>query len=306
MNLKQFRYVIILAGEGSFSKAAEVLNISQPSLSQYIKKIETQLGVELFERVNNTVKLTDAGRIFVETGRKMLELERQMQNQLLEIAEHKAGTIIVGTTPYRSTTMMPKVAAEFQKRYPGMHLVVDERDTHSLIEAAERGEFDICVLTAPVDERIFATEFITDEEILLAVPKNCSLDKKAARLAISMEDRKYPAVDARVFDEEAFVMITEMQVMQKFLDDLCLDYDLHLKKAAIVKSLEAQIEMVQERVGAAIVPSGIEKSNNFSEKITYYSLVQNLQKRKVVAIYRKEKYLSEVIETLIQIMQGLF
>lgn len=63
MNHKQFNYVLTLAKEGSFSKAADVLNISQPSLSQYIKKIEQQIGLELFDRANGEIRLTDAGRV---------------------------------------------------------------------------------------------------------------------------------------------------------------------------------------------------------------------------------------------------
>ena len=83
MNARQFRYILVLAAEGSFSKAAKVLNISQPSLSQYVKKIEKQCGLSLFERTNNEVRLTDAGRVYIEAGRKILDIEHQMEGQFL-------------------------------------------------------------------------------------------------------------------------------------------------------------------------------------------------------------------------------
>lgn len=76
MNAKQFKYVLTLANQGSFSKAAEVLEISQPSLSQYVKKIEQQIGLPLFDRINGVVRLTDAGRLYINTGRKVLEKVR--------------------------------------------------------------------------------------------------------------------------------------------------------------------------------------------------------------------------------------
>ena len=305
MNLKQLKYVIVLANERSFSRAADILNISQPSLSQYIKKIEKQIGLELFERTNGHVRLTDAGKIYLDTGRKILDLEHQMKTQLMELAECKKGSIIVGTTPFRSVTMMPRVVVEFKKLYPGIHVVVDERGTQELSEGAERGEFDLCVVTLPVNERIYNYDIIVEEEIFIAVPKNSEIDKKLNENSIRMEGRKYKAVNVNLLNHEAFVMITEAQIMQKRLQDLCTDYNLKLETAAVVKSLEAQIAMVRERVGAAFVPTGVEKFEGKDEKISYYSFVQELPRRKVVAMYHKEKKMSKVVRDLISIMQEI-
>ncbi len=305
MNMKQLKYVLVLAKEGSFSKAADALDITQPSLSQYIKKIEKELGVELFDRANGNVRLTSAGKVYVETGRKILDMEHQMQNRLTDISEYKEGAVVIGTTPFRSATMMPLVVAEFNKYYPGMHIVVDERGTQELQEAAERGEFDLCVLTAPVDERIFKSEQIIEEELVVAVPKGSVLAEKLRANSAEISNRKYKAVDARILDGEAFVMITDTQVMQKTLNNLCRDYNLHLNKATVVKSLEAQIEMVRQGIGAALVPTGIQKNGEVDERIQYFSLAQELPHRQVVVIYRKEQYITEVTKTLIEIMKGI-
>ena len=75
MNTKQLKYGLVLARDGSFSRAANTLNITQPSLSQYIRKIEKELGTELFDRANGDVRLTDAGRVYLEAGRQILDLE---------------------------------------------------------------------------------------------------------------------------------------------------------------------------------------------------------------------------------------
>lgn len=69
MNTKQFKQALVLAHEGSFSKSADVLNITQPSLSQYIKKIEKEIGLELFDRTNGDVQTTDAGHVYINAGR---------------------------------------------------------------------------------------------------------------------------------------------------------------------------------------------------------------------------------------------
>lgn len=298
MNLKQIKYVLTIAKEGSISKAAEELNISQPSLSQYIKKIEKELDVELFDRANGNCIITDAGRLYVETGRRILALEGQLQSNLLDIKENRAGSVTVGTTPFRSVSMMPSIVSAFKGRYPGLHMVVAEQGAQELKEAAERGEFDFCIVTLPVDERTLTAEVIMEEELVVAVPENSGLDKLLKENAIEHKERKYRAADAALIDRQEFVMLTDAQMMQKALDNLCKDNGISLKKAAVVKSLEAQIEMVRAGIGAALVPTGLIKYRE-NEGVNYYSLINELPKRKVAIVYRKDKKLSKVLRNLI-------
>ena len=304
MNMKQFKYVLVLADVGSFSRAADELNISQPSLSQYIKKIELQLGVELFNRTNGTVRLTDAGKVYIEVGKRILDLENQMQHRFSDLVEHKSGSITVGTTPFRSVTLMPTVLAKFKEIYPGIHIIIDEQETNVLKEAEEKGEFDLCVLTLPVDEKKFAYELIMEEEVVIAIPKDSELNDILKRHVIKKDGCKYEAIDFRLLEGQEFVMITESQIMQRTLNNLCLDSGIEVKTAAVVKSLESQIEMVRKGVGIALVPTGVCKVDD--GKVSYYSLLQEVQRRKVVVVYRKEQYLSAVEKDLIDVMKSLF
>lgn len=297
MNLKQFKYVHVLATAGSFAKAADMLGISQPSLSQYVKKIEQQLGVELFDRTGGALRLTDAGRIYLEAGRKILNLEHQMLGQLNDLADYKDGTVVIGTSPYRSASMMPEVAKRFQQLYPGMHLVIEEMTSQELSEAAERGQFDLCLTMLPVNERLFQYEKITCEELILAVP--AGFPQFPAK---EMEDRKYPAIAAAVLDQQPFVMITQGQFMQRALEDLAVDHRLSFRKAAVVKSLEAQIAMVRAGVGMALLPSGIERFCT-REEVRFYSLQQALPKREVVVMWQKDRRLNQTTKELIGIMK---
>ena len=191
MNTKQLKYVLVLAQEGSFSKAADRLNISQPSLSQYIKKMETELGISLFDRSGGWVRLTDAGKVCIETGQKILELERNMERRFSDLMTYQTGTIVVGLSAHRSVKLMPRVAAEFQKRYPGMVLRLEERPRPDLMEAASRGEFDLCVTTLPVEQSLFAAETLFHEEMILAVPTDSDLCRTLSAHAEPLEDRHY-------------------------------------------------------------------------------------------------------------------
>ncbi len=292
MNSKQLQYVLTLAREGTFSKAADALNITQPSLSQYIKKIEREIGIELFDRTNGDVRITDAGRVYLEAGRRILDIEHQMENAFTDLSAHKTGTLIVGVAPYRAAGMMPAIVSAFQKLHPGMHLIIREGTTAELVEGMERGEYDLALTLLPVDKRVFSYEKVVEEELVLAVPAAWPQFP-----AVQMDGRKYPAVDARVLDGQAMVMLTDTQFMQKQLEDLLLEYKVTVSVAVVVKSLEAQIEMVKAGVGMALMPSGIERFCR-DDSVSFYSFQDALPKREVVVMWRKDGKRSRVAEEL--------
>lgn len=298
MNTKQFKYVLLLAQEGSFSRTAEMLNISQPSLSQFIKKIEKEIGMELFDRTNGDVRLTDAGRVYLEAGRKIADIEHQMEVSFSDLLSRKSGSLIIGAAPYRAAGMMPEIAASFQELHPGMHLVIREGTTAELTEGMEHGEYDMALTLLPIDQRIFQYEKVMEEELVLAVPS--SFDPLPAE---AMPDRKYPAADAKILDGQSLVMLTDPQYMQKQLDNLCKDYQLNVRPAAVVKSLEAQIEMIKAGVGIALVPSGIERFCR--GEVTFYSFIQKLPRREVVVAWRKDRKLSEAAEELKNVIRSI-
>ena len=299
MNTKQFQYVLTLANESSFSKAADILNISQPSLSQYIKKIEREVGITLFDRTKGDVRITDAGKIYIETARKILDLEHQMEISLSDIAENHAGSLIIGATPYRAASMLPVITASFRKLYPGMHLIIREGTTAELAETMEHGEFDLALTLLPIDKRLFNYEKIAEEELVLAVPASFP-----ALQANRIPNRKYPAVDAAVLNHKRLVMLTDTQYMQKQLHNIIRDGKLTVAPAAVVKSLEAQIEMVKAGVGMALMPSGIERFCKINEVI-FYSFTESLPRREVVVMWRKDRKLSQIADQLKRVIGSI-
>lgn len=210
-NFKQFQYVLTLAHEGSFSRAADTLNITQPSLSQYIKKIEREIGAELFDCMNGDVRLTDAGRAYIEIGRKMLDLEHQMEEKLSDIASYRSGTISIGISAHRSVALMPSVVKKFKKLYPGITLQIVEKNRHELIEATEHGEFDLVITTLSVDDTLFDSELLFVEENVIAAsePLPCR----------NLERRRFSVINAGSLNHLSFAMLNEDHLMQKELDE---------------------------------------------------------------------------------------
>lgn len=170
MNAKQFEYVLTLSKTFNFTLAAYELGIAQPSLSQYIKKMEKELGMDLFIRNRQDIRLIEAGRMYLEAGRKIMDIEHRMQSDLLDILEYKFGFLTVGTSPFRSASMMPEIVSRFQKNYLGIHIVVEEHTIGELLDGVEHGAYDLCLTVLPINERIFDYEKVSEEELILAVP----------------------------------------------------------------------------------------------------------------------------------------
>lgn len=291
MNLKQFRYVLTLADEGSFSRAAETLNIKQPSLSQYIKKVEKEVGMELFDRSGGDVRLTDAGRAYIDIGRKMLDLEHQLEGRFSDLASFKSGSIVIGISAHRSVALMPPIVSAFKSLYPGITLRIVERYRAELLEAAEHGEFDLVITTLPVDTSIFSYETLFVEENVVA-----------SKNPLPSEDgAKFPIISASILNDLSFAMLNEEHLMQRELDELIEKYGLVLNKEVECTSLEALVEMVKEGIGAAFIPACLAKDPS----LHYYSIKETVPKREIVVMYRREQYLSKAVLDLKSIMHQL-
>lgn len=301
MNMKQLKYVLVLAEEGSFSRAAETLNITQPSLSQYIKKIEKQLGVELFERTNGDVRITDAGRIYIEAGKKILDLEHQMENAFSDLSEFKGGTVSIGISPYRSVHLMPAVLREFNKLYPHIKLVVREKSGRDLIESAMHGEFDLCVIALPVDEKLFNYELIQKESVVIAVSKDSPLYSTLRLAAKTDKNRRFPAVDIKVVQGKSFAVLKKYMPMRNLTDRILEDNNVQINAKVEVSSNEALLSIVESGVCASFIPSGLTNTSN--DKVAFFSIKQNVELRDVAVVYRKEQYISKPISDLIEIFK---
>lgn len=297
MNTKQIKYVNVLANEKNFSKAAEVLGISQPSLSQYIKKIEDELGIELFERLNNLIRLTDAGEIYLKAGKDILNLEKDMINNLSSIGSGEQGSLRIGTNPYRSIGMLPFIQSEFNKIYPNIYFNINEGTTAELIDGMFSGEFDACITMMNTQFESFNYEIILDEEILLATP----IEKEI----ITKTENGVEKVDLATLNNESFIMLTDHQYMQQQLQKIMKENNLNFKIGAVVKNLIAQIEFVKYGVGCAIVPSSIISFSD-KNKIKFFKIKQNTNKRRVAFVWEKQRELTKPMKSLIDIIKSQY
>jgi LysR family hydrogen peroxide-inducible transcriptional activator len=170
MNLRDLRYLVALADERHFGKAAERCYVSQPTLSAQIRKLEEYLGVPLVERQPKRVALTDAGDKIVRRARLLL----QEADAIVELAKAErdplAGPLKLALIPTVGPYLLPHVAGRLRRELPRLKLMLYEYQTQPLLERLRAGEIDVGILALPVDLDGLDCAELYDEPFTLAVP----------------------------------------------------------------------------------------------------------------------------------------
>ena len=186
MNLRDLRYLVALADERHFGRAAQRCFVSQPTLSAQIRKLERYLGVPLVERQPKRVALTPTGQQIVERARRLL----QESDAIVELAQMGrdplAGQLRVALIPTVGPYLLPRVAPALQRELPNLKLLLYEYQTGPLLERLRAGDLDIGVLAVPaVPMDGLESTVLYEEPFALAVPGSHRL---AARRAVSVDD----------------------------------------------------------------------------------------------------------------------
>ncbi|MFF0388263.1 transcriptional regulator CynR [Kitasatospora sp. NPDC004615] len=135
VELRHLRYLLAVAEQGNFTRAAEELHISQPTLSQQIKQLEKTLGVQLLDRSGRTVRLTDAGAVYTDRARRALRDLAAAERAVHDVQDLSRGHLRLGVTPTFTAYLVGPLAAELHSRHPGIDLTLTEA-TQDRIEAA--------------------------------------------------------------------------------------------------------------------------------------------------------------------------
>src|SRR5689334_19495282 len=169
--MHQLTYFESVSRHLHFTRAAEELNVAQPSVSQQIRKLENELGAPLFHRMKRHVALTEAGKTFLPHARAVLQRLEEARLEVQELSGMRKGTLAVGAPPSVGTHLLPKALAGFSKRHPGIALSFREAGSRTLVGLLEAGELDLAVVIQPIRHPALETQPLIEEELLLAVPR---------------------------------------------------------------------------------------------------------------------------------------
>lgn len=188
MELRVLNYFLAIAREENFTRAAQQLHVTQPTLSRQIADLEQELGVKLFIRSNHNIILTEDGMILKRRAQEILSLADKTKRDFLQKDEVLSGTISIGSGEFRSTEYLAKIIAEFRKKYPNVKYEIYSGNANNIRDYIERGLLDIGLMSEPIDMRKY--NFVNmpiKEQWGLFAPVDSPLSEKES---ISPEDLK--------------------------------------------------------------------------------------------------------------------
>lgn len=170
MTLTELRYIVALARERHFGRAAEKCHVSQPTLSVAVKKLEDELGVILFERGQSEVSVTPAGEPIVRQAERVLAEAARIRELADTVGDPLAGPLRLGAIHTIGPYLLPKLVPLVKERAPKMPLMIQESFTAQLVEALKSGELDVAVLALPIEEPGLVAQAVYDEAFRVLVP----------------------------------------------------------------------------------------------------------------------------------------
>jgi len=169
MDSKKLTYIQTIAEEGNITKAAKKLYLSQPALTIFLNKLESQLGIKLFDRNRSPIQLTYAGERYLTEMKKAVQIEQALYREFEEIAQNRKGRLIIGIGNARGDYWLPFIIPEFMKRFPGVSIKVVEGKSSSFEEELVNGQIDLAITALPIFSPDIEYEIISEEVIFLAV-----------------------------------------------------------------------------------------------------------------------------------------
>jgi LysR family transcriptional regulator, hydrogen peroxide-inducible genes activator len=180
MTLTELKYIVAVARERHFGRAAEACHVSQPTLSVAIRKLEDELGVQLFERGSAEVSVTPVGQRVVEQAQRVLEESAAIREIARQGQDPLTGLLRVGIIYTIGPYLLPVLVRRIIEQAPRMPLVLQENFTVKLLESLRQGDIDVAILAEPFPDQGFVTQPVYDEPFVVAVPKDHGWAKRAS------------------------------------------------------------------------------------------------------------------------------
>lgn len=301
MDIKEYRYVWEVAQQGGVSRAAKALYIAQPSLSAYLKNLESRLGVQLFEQVEGRLRPTCAGQMYLEHARQILAIDRALMEQLEGVRSGRAGLVRIGVAATRSCFILPGLLTAFRQRNPGVQVQVFEGISKELEEKAYHREVDLVLLNRPFKEYDLDFTPLFEEETVVAVP---------AQYPVPAQPRgagKYPAVEVKALEQLPFILLTPGQRLRQVADGLFLQAGVRPRVALETHSATTAYNLACTGLGACFSHDTL-CGEQPDERVRVFSLAPQPILRQFVAAWPKScppaGPAAAILRTVVDCMEG--
>ena len=287
MDLKQLEYFIAIAEEGKITLAARRLHIAQPPLSQQLKNLEDELGITLFDRTSRRLQITDAGKLFLDRARQIVDLSLTAKNEMNDYAHGYTGIILLGITPTAVPMVLSEKLFEFHQKYPKIGFELFEGDTDYILDLVQKGIVDIGIVRSPIYRSgLCCLEKPEESMVAVMIPElNWSQDDVCIPEELDGKD----IIIYRRYETLVMDMLASMQVSPRVVVKCDRSY-------TAMCSAEAGL-------GIAILPAG---AIRMAQKNLVFKSIQNTAlQTKAIAVWLSNRHLSKSVQAFLDYFEQL-
>ena len=290
MTLTELRYIVAVARERHFGRAAEACFVSQPTLSVAIKKLEDELDVKIFERGSSEVSVTPLGEDIVRQAQAVIEQAQAIKEIAKRGKDPLCGPLRLGIIYTIGPYLLPDLVKQAIEMFPQMPLMLHENFTVKLLEMLRTGELDVAIMAEPFPDTGLAIAPLYDEPFVVAAPKGHPL---ARRKAVSSEELK----------QETMLLLGTGHCFRDHVLEVCPEFARFssdaegIRKSFEGSSLETIKHMVASGMGVTVVP-GLSVSPEPQPHLRYVPFADPVPTRRVVLAWRRTFTRYEAIAAL--------
>ena len=302
-------YIYEVYKENSFSKAAQKLFISQPSLSANVKRVEKKIGYPIFDRSTKPLKLTECGERYIRAVESIMAIENEFSDYVNDLGDLKSGKLVIGGSSLFSSLVLPPLMGEFSEKFPFVELDLVEESTAKLEEMLQNGTIDLFLDNCVLSDETFDAHFMTKEYLLLAVPKKLDVNQGLEKYQIHPEEirkgtflkNQIEPVPLEQFKNESFFVlkpendtrIRAMEIFQKnhFMPKILFELDQQMTSYNITCS----------GMGISFISSTLISRVPPHKEVVYYKLDEKSCSRNLYFYRKKGRYFSRAMEEFLKI-----
>jgi DNA-binding transcriptional LysR family regulator len=298
MNFNDLVQILCVADELNISKAAQLLYMSQPSLSQTIKRVEQQTGHLLFDRVPSGVRLTRNGEHFVKLAREIITMREELEVNLKAEANIHARRLTIGIPSNFSSGALPDLLGRFCQNYPDVVITVKDALSSHLENMILNGDADIAIVQNGVSSNKIAHVIFSREEILLAVSPNNTITA-----AKTTEKMSYPEIAPDALKKQIFIINTTNQWMRQFADEFFVSNNFEPRGLMFVNNIETAKQLTFKNLGVSFIPTSYVQSDSTHDSLKFFRISgYDFPKLMLDAAYLKSNSENKTISSFIELL----
>ena len=299
-------YIYCVYQEKSFTKAAEKLHVSQPSLSALVRKEEESIGQPIFNRKTTPISLTLFGSEYIKSIETVYDLEERLKSMSSDLNMLQTGALAISASNLGIPHFVPQTLVQYKQCYPNIHLSVIEASTIKAKHMLDTGAIDLIITSQPLDQDGYEVQLCYQEQLIIAVPKEYQVNQKLTDNCLQWEapnTDKTMLVSLQEFEHTPFILLNRGNYLRSCTDMLFREAQIEPEVVLEVEQSSVAYNFANYGLGAAIFSSRF-ISRDYFKNLKYYAIASEYAQRKGYVCFRRGCYVTTAMQQFIQMLRN--